>query len=102
MDDPYLSTERVAEIVVDRRYGFAAPVTIAVGELLISLHPDSVAEARRVDARLATFDEHCEDPVAKFERLTGRSLGVNPRGADVSEKAPGRSARGIRTAFGSS
>lgn len=72
-----LTPERVAEIVVDRRYRFASDEAIAVGELLISMDPESVAEAERVETRLILLDIFREDPVDQFERLTGIKLDLD-------------------------
>ena len=71
---PILSRDQVAQHVVDRRYRYASDETIAVGELLVSMHPDSIREAEEIEARLIVFDIFREDPVQQFERLTGRKL----------------------------
>lgn len=74
MSPPILTPEQVAEHVVTKRYRLAPPETIAAGDLLVSLHPDSVAWADYVEGRLILFDIFCEDPIDRFERLTGRRL----------------------------
>ena len=80
MDEPFITRDRVAEIVVGRRYGYVSPEATAAGELLISMHPDSVAQADEIEARLTLFDIFCEDPIERFERITGIELDLDDDG----------------------
>ena len=75
---PILTPLQVAEAVVDRLCGFASPDAVAVGELLISVDPESIRLARLYETRVRRLAAEAEDPVAKFERLTGRTLGPPP------------------------
>lgn len=71
---PILTPLQVAEAVVGRLYGFTSPETVAVADLLISVDPESVRLARLYQARILRLAAEAEDPVAKFERLTGHTL----------------------------
>ena len=85
MSLPVLTPEQVADHVVLKRYRFASPEAIAVGDLLVSLHPDSAAYADRVEAQLILLDIFCEGPLDRFERLTRQRPGLD---ADDPSQAP--------------
>ena len=98
---PILSPQRVAETVVDRHCGFTRPDTAALYALLIALHPTSARLARRYEQRIVILLSRMENPIAQFERLTGRAEAFcphpNPATPDVyvdPEPRAGRQGRG--------
>lgn len=70
---PFLSAQWVAEAVADRLCGFVPPGVAALSELLIALDPASTRLAKQYERRLRHLLERGEDPIAQFERLTGRA-----------------------------
>jgi len=86
----------VAQAVVDRRYGFTPASSYAPVLALIDLLPDARAEVDEIERTLDTLEADMEDPVAQFERLTGRVLGLEnecPGPRDGSD-TPGRPENG--------
>ena len=70
--------QRVAEAVVDRLCGYASREALTAEELLIALDPGAAHLARRYSRRLRRLLREAEDPMAQFERLTGRTLCTSP------------------------
>ena len=71
---PRFTPDQIAEVVVDRLFRFGPPGPLAVRWKLIQADPEAAALARVFEARVRYLMENTEDPLAKFERLTGRTL----------------------------
>ena len=66
--------ERIAQAVVDRLLGFAGPDTLLWERVLVAIDPEAARVARQVERRARWLMDNTENPVAQFERLTGRTL----------------------------
>ena len=75
---PTFTPDQIAQVVVDRLSGFKDPGQTAVRWRLIQADPEAAALARVYDARVRYLAEHTEDPVARFERLSGWTLPPPP------------------------
>lgn len=75
---PTFTPDQIAQVVVDRLFGFARPGALAVRWRLIQADPEAAALARVLEARVRYLAEHTEDPIARFERMTGRTLPPPP------------------------
>ena len=64
----------VAQAVVDRRYGFTPASRYAPVFSLVEIVPGAKAEVEEIERYLDALDANTEDPVARFERLTGHVL----------------------------
>lgn len=71
---PRIPSLTIAEHVVDEALGTGDPVAHAVVGALIACCPEARARRTAYAHRLAELAAMCEDPVAQFERLTGRKL----------------------------
>ena len=72
--DSHPLADRIAEAVVDRLLGFASEDTLLWERVLVALDPEAARLARAYERRVRWLMEHAEDPVDRFERLTGRRL----------------------------
>ena len=72
--DSHPLADRIAEAVVDRLLWFASEDTLLWERVLVALDPEAARLARAYERRARWLMEHAEDPVDRFERLTGRRL----------------------------
>ena len=72
--DSHPLADQIAEVVVDRLLGFASEDTQLWERVLVALDPEAARLARAYERRARWLMEHAEDPVARYERLTGRRL----------------------------
>lgn len=72
--DSHPLADQLAEAVVDRLLGFASEDTQLWERVLVAIDPEAARLARAYERRARWLMEHAEDPVARFERLTGRRL----------------------------
>lgn len=83
-----LDADDLARAAVDRLMGQPSADADTIDDARTQ-HPDLDAEAERVEARLRELDADAEDPVARFERLTGRSVSRNAQPLRlVTDRAP--------------
>ena len=73
----------LAQAVVDKRYGFTPPSSYAPVLALADIFPEAQAEVEEIERYLDRVDAEREDPVAQFERLTGRTLNVDGDSTDA-------------------
>ena len=79
----------VAQAVVDRRYGFAPASSYAPVFALVEIFGDQ-AEVDEIERNLDLLDATTEDPVAQFERLTGRVLRPKNAPSDPNDRSQAR------------
>lgn len=72
--DSHPLADRIAEAVVDRLLGFASEDTLLWERALVALDPEAARLAHAYERRVRWLMENAEDPVDRFERLTGRRL----------------------------
>jgi len=72
--DSHPLADRIAEVVVDRLLGFASEDALLWERVLVALDPEAARLARAYEHRVRWLMENAEDPVDRFERLTGRRL----------------------------
>ena len=72
---PSLET-RLTGAVVDRLLGFASSETLAWERGVTAHDPKAARLADQVEHRVRRLMDRAEDPVARFERPTGRRLGL--------------------------
>lgn len=82
----------VARAAVDRRMGYAVPDAEAI-DRAIAADPALAAEAARVSARLGEVETAAEDPIARFERLSGLTV---PTPSSTSESSPSEGSTAVR------
>ena len=71
---PSLET-RLTTAVADRLLGFASDNTLTWERDVTAHDPEAARLAGQIERRVRRLMAHIEDPVARFERLTGRRLG---------------------------
>ncbi len=65
---PFLTPEQVSLVVAARLLGGSSPDALAVGELLVSLDPESRRLARRYERRIRWLLRHAEPPRLQVQR----------------------------------
>ena len=70
---PSLET-RLTTVIVDRLLGLASSETLAWERDVVASDPEAARLAGQIERRVRRLTAHTEDPVARFERLTGRRL----------------------------
>lgn len=68
---PTFTPDQIAEVAADRVLGLGPPGPTAARWRLVLADPDAAPVARAYEARLARLHRGAEDPVARYERLTG-------------------------------
>ena len=69
--------ERIVQTVVDRLLGVASAETLQWERDVTTRNPEAARLAGYYEHRTRWLMDNAEDPVAKFERLTGRTLGAD-------------------------
>lgn len=83
--DSHPLAEPLAQAVVDRLLGFASADTVLWERVLVAIDPQAARPAHDYEQRTRWLMDHTADPVARFERLTGRTL----RQSDDPDNPPG-------------